>query len=106
VVNIISGEVATNILRHDRGRKLPEGSLYTVLAAEFGGHVDRTPSKSSDVRAQGRSLRRGTGSGAFEPWQLLGSWAYGLLGASEAGGLTCWQTRRPPRRTRQRWWVR
>jgi 1-acylglycerone phosphate reductase len=46
VVNIISGEVATNILKHDRGRKLPEGSLYTVLADEFGGHVDRTPSES------------------------------------------------------------
>ncbi|KAJ4296343.1 NADPH-dependent 1-acyl dihydroxyacetone phosphate reductase [Kalmusia sp. IMI 367209] len=47
VVNIISGEVATNILKSDRGRTLPAGSLYAPLAAEFAGHVDRTPNTTT-----------------------------------------------------------
>ncbi|KAK4222720.1 short chain dehydrogenase [Podospora fimiseda] len=45
VVNIISGEVSTNILKRDQasGRKLPEGSVYMPLAKEFEGHVGRVP---------------------------------------------------------------
>ena len=46
MVNIISGEVATNILKSDRGRALPAGSLYAPLSESFAGHVNRTPSKS------------------------------------------------------------
>lgn len=46
VVNIISGEVSTNILKRDHGRQLPEGSLYSPLGDEFANHVTRTPSKS------------------------------------------------------------
>ncbi|CAI7574696.1 unnamed protein product [Penicillium discolor] len=43
VVNVISGEVGTNILRHDAARSLPAGSLYLPLADEFRTHVQRTP---------------------------------------------------------------
>ncbi|TAQ85506.1 hypothetical protein B7494_g6165 [Chlorociboria aeruginascens] len=49
VVNVISGEVSTNILQNDKKnmRKLPEGSIYTPLAHEFENHISRTPSKVS-----------------------------------------------------------
>ncbi|KAI1161566.1 hypothetical protein F5B18DRAFT_429019 [Nemania serpens] len=43
VVNIISGEVSTNILRRDVGRKLPEGSFYSPMSEEFSNHVGRKP---------------------------------------------------------------
>ncbi|KUL86366.1 hypothetical protein ZTR_08617 [Talaromyces verruculosus] len=42
VVCVISGEVGTNILKNDAHRKLPEGSYYSPLAAEFQSHVQRT----------------------------------------------------------------
>ena len=50
VINVISGEVKTNILKRDQGRKLPAGSLYKPLEAEFSGHVDRTPSEFHNGR--------------------------------------------------------
>ncbi|KAI0449670.1 short chain dehydrogenase [Xylaria acuta] len=43
VVNVISGEVATNILKRDNGRELPPTSFYRPLEAEFSKHVNRTP---------------------------------------------------------------
>ncbi|CRG92460.1 hypothetical protein PISL3812_09520 [Talaromyces islandicus] len=43
VVNVISGEVGTNILRHDAARSLPTDSLYLPLADDFRNHVQRTP---------------------------------------------------------------
>ncbi|KAL4942699.1 hypothetical protein BDV06DRAFT_211603 [Aspergillus oleicola] len=43
VVNIISGEIGTNILKRDRGRQLPKDSFYAPLAEEFENHVGRTP---------------------------------------------------------------
>ncbi|KAL3473112.1 short chain dehydrogenase [Aspergillus californicus] len=43
VVNIISGEIGTNILKRDQGRRLPEDSFYRPLAREFENHVSRTP---------------------------------------------------------------
>ncbi|KAH8156817.1 hypothetical protein CIB48_g11431 [Xylaria polymorpha] len=43
VVNIISGEIGTNILKRDMGRQLPEGSLYRPLQANFADHCNRTP---------------------------------------------------------------
>ena len=43
VVNIISGEVGTNVLKRDSNRKLPANSLYLPLAEEFVAHVRRTP---------------------------------------------------------------
>ncbi|RAH54237.1 short chain dehydrogenase [Aspergillus piperis CBS 112811] len=45
VVNIISGEVSTNVLRTDRNnqRKLPEESIYSALAEDFQKHIYRTP---------------------------------------------------------------
>lgn len=68
VVNIISGEVGTNILKNDFNRKLPEGidllratsdgfkppliqitntdSVYSPMADAFQAHVKRTPGKS------------------------------------------------------------
>ncbi|KAF9728925.1 RNA elimination defective protein Red1 [Paraphaeosphaeria minitans] len=47
VVNIISGEVNTNILKRDQGRTLPAGSLYQPLETEFSRHVDRSPNTTS-----------------------------------------------------------
>ncbi|PSN60578.1 short chain dehydrogenase [Corynespora cassiicola Philippines] len=47
VVNVISGEVKTNILKRDQGRKLPASSLYQPLEAEFSGHVDRSPNTTT-----------------------------------------------------------
>ncbi|KAL4993010.1 hypothetical protein BDV10DRAFT_198662 [Aspergillus recurvatus] len=47
VVNVISGEVATNILKRDQGRQLPDSSFYRPLAEEFANHVRRTPRTSS-----------------------------------------------------------
>ncbi|KAI3076959.1 hypothetical protein CBS147339_4929 [Penicillium roqueforti] len=43
VVNVISGEVGTNILKRDHNRKLPEDSFYRPLEKEFMNHVTRTP---------------------------------------------------------------
>ncbi|KAJ5672569.1 short chain dehydrogenase [Penicillium longicatenatum] len=43
VINVISGEVGTNILRRDAKRSLPSDSLYLPLADEFLNHVQRTP---------------------------------------------------------------
>ncbi|KAK5996472.1 Short-chain dehydrogenase RED1 [Cladobotryum mycophilum] len=45
VINIISGEVGTNILKRDQGatRRLPEDSYYTPLAKEFESHINRKP---------------------------------------------------------------
>ncbi|KGO64722.1 Short-chain dehydrogenase/reductase SDR [Penicillium italicum] len=43
VVNVISGEVGTNILKRDNNRKLPEDSFYRPLEKEFMNHVTRTP---------------------------------------------------------------
>ncbi|RYP10657.1 hypothetical protein DL765_008039 [Monosporascus sp. GIB2] len=43
VVNIISGEVSTNILKRDHERKLPENSFYSPMSEEFTAHVRRTP---------------------------------------------------------------
>ncbi|RYP59381.1 hypothetical protein DL769_008566 [Monosporascus sp. CRB-8-3] len=45
VVNIISGEVSTNILKRDRdhNRQLPGTSFYRPLADEFSKHITRTP---------------------------------------------------------------
>ncbi|KAI0108557.1 hypothetical protein GGR51DRAFT_514203 [Nemania sp. FL0031] len=43
VINIISGEISTNILKRDHGRKLPADSFYQPLADQFSSHVTRTP---------------------------------------------------------------
>ncbi|KAI1824886.1 short chain dehydrogenase [Xylaria intraflava] len=43
VINVISGEVSTNILKRDHGRTLPEDSFYRPLEKEFSNHVSRTP---------------------------------------------------------------
>ncbi|KAJ8127950.1 hypothetical protein O1611_g5686 [Lasiodiplodia mahajangana] len=43
VINIISGEISTNILKRDHGRKLPDDSFYKPLAEQFSSHVTRTP---------------------------------------------------------------
>ncbi|KAI1261844.1 short chain dehydrogenase [Xylariaceae sp. FL1019] len=45
VINIISGEVGTNILKRDQQslRKLPENSFYRPLEKDFQTHVNRTP---------------------------------------------------------------
>ncbi|MCJ1341999.1 RNA elimination defective protein Red1 [Peltigera leucophlebia] len=43
VVNIISGEVGTNILQKDSNRKLPASSLYISLEEDFAAHVRRIP---------------------------------------------------------------
>lgn len=47
LLQIISGEVGTNILKNDHGRALPEGSYYSPMAEEFKNHVHRTPGKPS-----------------------------------------------------------
>ncbi|KAK4077738.1 uncharacterized protein Triagg1_3432 [Trichoderma aggressivum f. europaeum] len=47
VLTVISGEVGTNILKNDVHRRLPEGSCYSPLAAEFENHVQRTPKTTS-----------------------------------------------------------
>lgn len=47
VVNIISGEVGTNILRNDFQRSLPEDSVFAPLSNEFKAHVRRTPNTTS-----------------------------------------------------------
>ncbi|OQE36233.1 hypothetical protein PENCOP_c012G02972 [Penicillium coprophilum] len=39
VVNIISGEISTNILKRDQGRRLPDDSFYRPLAREFEDHA-------------------------------------------------------------------
>ncbi|KAH7038347.1 short chain dehydrogenase [Microdochium trichocladiopsis] len=45
VVNIISGEVGTNILKRDQSslRKLPENSFYRPLEKDFESHINRIP---------------------------------------------------------------
>ncbi|KAL4784743.1 hypothetical protein BJX76DRAFT_347541 [Aspergillus varians] len=55
VINIISGEIGTNILKRDRARRLPPGSVYEPLAEEFANHVDRTP-KTTTPREYAKSV--------------------------------------------------
>ncbi|PKX88902.1 short chain dehydrogenase [Aspergillus novofumigatus IBT 16806] len=43
VVNIISGEVHTNILKNDHGRALPEDSVYYPMNDAFQAHLYRKP---------------------------------------------------------------
>jgi len=43
VMNVISGEVGTNILKNDTHRELPPGSIYMPLQEEFRSHVQRKP---------------------------------------------------------------
>lgn len=43
VINIISGEIGTNILKRDQGRELPDDSFYRPLKEEFANHVNRKP---------------------------------------------------------------
>ncbi|CAG8973481.1 hypothetical protein HYALB_00011076 [Hymenoscyphus albidus] len=43
VVNIISGEVSTNILKSDHGRSLSEDSVYYPMNEAFQAHLHRTP---------------------------------------------------------------
>lgn len=45
VINVISGEVGTNILRHDRGRSLPADSIYLDLNEEYQAHCNRPTCK-------------------------------------------------------------
>ncbi|KAI4259121.1 MAG: hypothetical protein LQ352_000915 [Teloschistes flavicans] len=47
VVNIISGEVGTNILRSDFSRSLPADSVFAPLSDDFKAHVQRTPNTTS-----------------------------------------------------------
>lgn len=47
VVNIISGEVGTNILRNDFQRALPADSVFAPLSENFKAHVQRTPATTS-----------------------------------------------------------
>ncbi|KAK8102458.1 hypothetical protein PG984_015604 [Apiospora sp. TS-2023a] len=48
VMNVISGEIQTNILRHDKGRTLPENSIFAPLKDAFANHVGRTPNLKSE----------------------------------------------------------
>ncbi|KAF4186819.1 hypothetical protein CNMCM7927_005059 [Aspergillus lentulus] len=43
VVNVISGEVHTNILRNDHGRSLPDNSVYYKMNDAFQAHLYRKP---------------------------------------------------------------
>ncbi|KAI2602116.1 hypothetical protein GGR54DRAFT_536234 [Hypoxylon sp. NC1633] len=43
VVNIISGEVSTNILKNDHGRSLPSDSVYYPMNDAFQAHLYRKP---------------------------------------------------------------
>ncbi|OQE17252.1 hypothetical protein PENSTE_c021G06650 [Penicillium steckii] len=49
VINIISGEVQTNILKRDQSslRKLPENSCYRPLEADFQNHINRKPATTT-----------------------------------------------------------
>ncbi|KAH7408328.1 hypothetical protein DE146DRAFT_645963 [Phaeosphaeria sp. MPI-PUGE-AT-0046c] len=56
VMNVISGEVSTNILKSDvhDSRSLPEDSIYAPLADLFKSHINRTPdAMSPDTYAKG-----------------------------------------------------
>lgn len=78
VVNIISGEVGTNVLKRDSNRKLPANSLYLPLAEDFVAHVRRTPGScfhdivqiqiSYDIRRHhnARQIRLCGGGGSHE----------------------------------------
>ncbi|RDW79384.1 short-chain dehydrogenase [Coleophoma cylindrospora] len=43
VVNVISGEVSTNILKNDHGRSLPQESVFAPMQEDFLAHLHRTP---------------------------------------------------------------
>jgi len=47
VINIISGEIGTNILKGDHDRTIPKGSVYEPLSEEFKAHVQRVPDTMS-----------------------------------------------------------
>ncbi|KAI9368959.1 hypothetical protein BJX61DRAFT_521527 [Aspergillus egyptiacus] len=43
VINVISGNIGTNILHRDASRTLPKDSFYAPLQEEFQAHVQRIP---------------------------------------------------------------
>ena len=43
ILTVISGNIGTNILKHDGQRALPEDSFYSPLASNFRAHVQRSP---------------------------------------------------------------
>ncbi|THC98884.1 hypothetical protein EYZ11_001662 [Aspergillus tanneri] len=49
VVNVISGEVGTNILKRDFDASLPADSIFQPLSDEFKAHVQRTPNTMTPV---------------------------------------------------------
>ncbi|KAI0147402.1 short chain dehydrogenase [Xylariaceae sp. FL1272] len=51
VINVISGEIGTNILKRDQAslRKLPENSYYHPLEKDFQRHISRTPTTTPAV---------------------------------------------------------
>ncbi|RYP80512.1 hypothetical protein DL770_006185 [Monosporascus sp. CRB-9-2] len=81
VVNVISGEVSTNILKTDQKsqRELPHDSLYQPLAEEFKAHISRTPIYFSDkvMDIDGFALVTGAGSGIGRDCAI----AYAIEGA-------------------------
>ncbi|KAI2643561.1 short chain dehydrogenase [Xylaria nigripes] len=72
VVNIISGEIATNILKRDHGRKLPENSFYLPLEKEFSNHVTRTPN-TTPPHVYARSVVAEVMTGRPQAWFWTGA---------------------------------
>ncbi|VUC37201.1 unnamed protein product [Clonostachys rosea] len=64
VVNIISGEVSSNILKRDqsRSRELPETSFYLPLRTEFSKHINRVPNTTTPTEYAGRVVAEVTRS--------------------------------------------
>ncbi|KAM6480593.1 NAD(P)-binding protein [Trichoderma sp. SZMC 28011] len=77
VLTVISGEVGTNILKNDAHRKLPEGSYYSPLAAEFEDHVKRTPKTTSRFEYASNVVSQSLRSSPA-PWFWTGS-ATGII---------------------------
>ncbi|RAH69704.1 SDR family oxidoreductase [Aspergillus aculeatinus CBS 121060] len=55
VINIISGNIGTNILTRDASRSLPPTSFYAPLQEEFRAHVQRVPN-TTDRMVYARSV--------------------------------------------------
>ncbi|KAL7908212.1 NAD(P)-binding protein [Trichoderma velutinum] len=87
VLTVISGEVGTNILKNDVHRRLPEGSYYSPLAAEFEDHVQRTPKTTSRFKYASNVV-----SQSLRPSPVAWFWTGSATGIIRFLDMFAWRT--------------
>ncbi|KAJ5783901.1 uncharacterized protein N7518_009578 [Penicillium psychrosexuale] len=72
VINIISGNIGTNILDRDSSRTLPPDSFYAPLQKEFQAHVQRVPN-TTDRMVYAKSVVQQSLRACPPAWHWVGN---------------------------------